>query len=110
MTLAGTLGVVPLQSEDEAVAIPEKQRPTTLEEAVAQLKRDPAHPIRLVVDGMEIELRRPAEPGVIPGPADQSNLGDRMAAVGPWQGESTEEIIQILREARQGSRKLPDLL
>jgi hypothetical protein len=36
----------------------EKHRPTTLEEAVAELNRDPAHPVRLVVDGIEIELRR----------------------------------------------------
>jgi len=92
------------------VATPEKHRPTMLDQALAQLKRDPSHPIRLVVDGMEIELRRPTEPAMIPGPADQSNLGDRMAAIGPWQGESTEEIIQILRQARRGDGKLPELL
>ena len=29
-------------------------------------------------------------------------LGDRMAACGPWQGESTEEILRILHEGRHG--------
>jgi hypothetical protein len=93
------------------VARPEKHRPTTLEEAVAELKRDPAHPVRLVVDGIEIELRRPPESGVIPGAVDQSNLGDRIAAIGPWQGESTDELVEILRRGGDDSaRKLPDLL
>jgi hypothetical protein len=77
---------------------------------VAELKRDPAHPVRLVVHGMEIELRRPPE-SVVRGPVDQSNLGDRIAAIGPWQGESTEELVEILRRAGDDSaRKLPDLL
>ena len=37
------------------------------------------------------------KPGIIPGVIDQSNLGDRLAAIGPWEGESTEELIEILR-------------
>ena len=36
----------------------------------------------VVVDGIEIELRRPSESGVIQGAVDQSNLGDRIAAIG----------------------------
>lgn len=78
---------------------------------MAELKRDPAHPVRVVVDGIEIELRRPPEAGVIRGAVDQSNLGDRIAAIGPWQGESTDEVVEILRRAGDDSaRKLPDLL
>jgi hypothetical protein len=92
------------------VARPEKQRLASMEEALARLKDDPTHPIRVVVDGMEIELRRPANTNVIPGVADQAQLGDRMAEIGPWQGESTEEIVQILRDNRAGRGKLPDLL
>jgi hypothetical protein len=93
------------------VARPEKQRPKTLDEAVAELKRDPSHPIRLVVDGIEIEMRRPASDGVIPGALDQATLGDRIAAIGPWQGETTDEVIDLLREGRDETlRKLPDLL
>jgi hypothetical protein len=76
---------------------------------VAELKRYPAHPVRLVVDGIEIELRRPPEASVIQGAVDQSNLGDRIAAIGPWQGDSTDELVEILRHGGDDSaRKLPD--
>jgi hypothetical protein len=64
----------------------------------------------LVVDGIEIELRRPPETGVIQGAVDQSNLGDRIAAIGPWQGESTDELLRILRRgADDRTRNPPDL-
>jgi hypothetical protein len=39
------------------VATPEKQRPTTLDEALAQLKRDPDHPVRARVGDLDVELR-----------------------------------------------------
>jgi hypothetical protein len=92
------------------MARPEQSRPRTLEEAVAELKRDPLLPIRMVVDGIEIELRRPPEPAMVAGVADQSNLGDRIAAMGPWEGESMAEVIEILRGGREQNRKLPNLL
>ena len=48
---------------------------------------------------------------MIQGAVDQSNLGDRIAAIGPWQGESTDELVEILRRGGDDSaRKLPDLL
>ena len=88
-----------------------KERPRTLEEAIAELKRDPAHPIRLMIDGFEIEVRRPPEPEVIPGVVDQSHLGDRIAAIGPWEGETMDELIELLRDGRDDSGgKLPDVL
>ena len=72
---------------------------------MAELKLDPAHPVRLVVDGIEIELRRPPESGV-----DQSKLGDRIAAIGPWQGESTDELVEILLHGSDDcARTLPNL-
>jgi hypothetical protein len=46
---------------------------------------------------------------VIAGVADQSNLGDRIAALGPWEGEAADEIIGIIRDGRGSGRKLPDL-
>ena len=75
------------------------------------LKREPAHPVRLMLDGIEVELRRLPETGIIRGAIDQSHLGDRIAAIGPWQGESTEELIEILRGERDDNlRGLPVLL
>jgi hypothetical protein len=91
------------------MARPEKRIPSTLEEAVAELRRDPSTPVHLVVDGIEVEVRR-AEPAPIPGASDQSNLGDRIAALGPWEGESTDDLVQIIRQGRDGSQALPDLL
>ena len=87
------------------MATPEKQRQTTLDEAVAQLKRDPNHPVRARVGELDVEIRV-----VSGGQRDQPGLGDLMAAAGPWEGESTEELIRILREGRDagGSAEPPE--
>lgn len=77
--------------------------PATLEEALEKLRRDPSQPVRAHVDDLDVELRAvPHRRREGPG------LGTRMAALGPWQGESTEEIIRILREGREaGGRAAP---
>lgn len=82
-------------------------KPVTIEDALAALKRDPTHPVCVHVDAvdMDVELRaviRPRRTG--------SGLGSKMAALGPWQGESLEEITTILREGRRagGSALPPD--
>jgi hypothetical protein len=94
-----------LKPEEAAVATPEKQRQVTLDEAVAQLKLDPKHPVRARVGELDVEIRV-----VSGGLQDQTGLGDLMAAAGPWEGESTEELIGILREGRDagGSAEPPD--
>lgn len=86
------------------VATPEKQRPATLDEAVAQLTLDPKHPVRARVGELDVELR------VVGGTKAQPGLGDLMAAAGPWEGESTDELIRILREGRDagGSAEPPE--
>jgi hypothetical protein len=40
----------------------------------------------------------------------QPGLGGLMAVPGPWEGESTEELIEILREGRDsgGSSEPPE--
>lgn len=96
-----------LEIKETVVATPEKQRPTTLDEAVVQLKLDPKHPVRARVGELDLELR------VVSGGAQaQARLGDLMAAAGPWEGESTEELIRILREGRDagGSAEPPENL
>lgn len=70
--------------------------PATLEEALEKLRRDPSHPVRAHVDDLDVELR-----ALPPRRREGPGLGSRMAALGPWQGESTEEIIRILRDGRE---------
>ena len=88
------------------MATPQAQIPKTLEEALATLRRDPVHPVRAHVDDLDVELRLVAvsKADTTPG------LGDRIAAAGPWEGETTEELIQILREGRDagGSAEPPE--
>ena len=75
----------------------------SLEDAVAALKRDPQRPVLARVDNLDVELRV-----VEASPPPGIGLGDRMAAAGPWQGETEEEILELLREARRaGSSEDP---
>jgi hypothetical protein len=78
------------------MARPAKDVPTSLEEALAKLKRDPANAVHARIDGLDVELRV-----VPPSSASDEKLGDWMASAGPWQGETEEEILEILREARR---------
>ena len=75
------------------MARPERHIPKTLEEAVAELKRDPSLPIRVVVNDVEVELRLVSESSAQPS-YDALN-GAR------WHGESAEELIRIIREGRE---------
>jgi hypothetical protein len=77
----------------------------TLEEAVAQLKRDPSQPVRTSVGDLTIEVRAVVEP-----PSRQS-AADAFGDVGPWQGETTQEMLALLAAARERGRQrtLPDL-
>ncbi len=77
------------------MATPQTQIPKALEEALARLRHDPSHPVRAHLDELDVELRV-----VSPSRRQGPGLGTRMAAAGPWEGESTEEIIRILREGR----------
>jgi hypothetical protein len=87
------------------MATPQTQIPKTLEEALAKLRHDPSRPVRAHLDELDVELR-----AVPPSRRSGPGLGTRMAALGPWQGESTEEIIRILREGREagGSAEAPE--
>lgn len=54
---------------------------------------------------MTVELR------VIVKPPRGKSAADLFAEIGPWEGESTEELIAFLRDARRegGQRQVPDL-
>lgn len=77
----------------------------TLDEVVEQLKKDPDHPVRTKVGDLTIEVRAVAE-----APTERS-AADLFAEIGPWAGETTEEVLAFLAEARQrgGQRSVPQL-
>ena len=77
------------------MATPEEEQSATLDDAVEQLRRDPSHPVRVRVGDLDVEIS--VAGGGVPAGA---GLGDVMAAAGPWEGETTEELIRILREGR----------
>ena len=54
---------------------------TTLEEAIAKLKREPGEPVRAHVDGLTVELR------ALPSLETDKLPGDLLAEIG-WQGET----------------------
>jgi len=72
-----------------------------LEQAITHLKRDPSRAVTLRVDELDIELRVLASGSVAVSAADQ------FRALGPWEGESTEEILELLAEARRLGRTRP---
>jgi hypothetical protein len=87
------------------MARPEKLIPPSLEEAVAELKRDPSRPVHARVDGLDVELR------ALPSNESQPGLGTRLAAIGPWEGVAVDDLMRILREGREsgGSAAPPEM-
>jgi hypothetical protein len=68
-------------------------RPRSLDEAVAQLKRDPRRAVHARVDDLDLELR------VVDRPANQVAT-DVFEGIGPWEGETSDELIRRLHEDR----------
>ena len=77
----------------------------TLEEAVAELKKHPERTVRARCGDLALELR------AVSTHETSQRLGDSLASLGPWAGESTEELVSRLRDAREasGSAELPRL-
>ncbi len=61
--------------------------------------------VRARCDELTVELRAVTEP------SEAQRLGDALAALGPWEGESTAELMSRLREPRAagGSAEPPKL-
>lgn len=76
-----------------------------LQTAVEELKKDPSRPVQTHVDSLDVELRAltPQER-----PRD---IRAFLADLGPWEGESLDELLARLREAREvgGSAEPPQL-
>jgi hypothetical protein len=81
-------------------------QPLALEQAVEALKRDPTHAVQARIGDMTVELR------AVP---DSPNAAERSAAevlreIGPWEGESYEELVALFADVRRRtSRPVPDL-
>ncbi|MFL6197226.1 MAG: hypothetical protein ACJ75H_23770 [Thermoanaerobaculia bacterium] len=73
--------------------------------AVEELKRDPNRPVYAEVDSLDVELR-----ALVPH-ARPADIGEFLEDLGPWEGESYEELSRRLREARKegGSEEPPSL-
>lgn len=61
-----------------------------IHEAVAALKRDPKLAVIAEVDGLVVEVRYKG----------RRSAADVFRDLGPWEGESAEEMRTLLREAR----------
>lgn len=81
--------------------------PLSLDEAVEALTRDPTHAVRARLGEMIVELR------VVPGspPTPERSAAEVLRDVGPWEGESYEELVNLFagvrqRDSRSGSSLL----
>ncbi len=74
---------------------------TALKKAVARLKRDPSRPVEAKVAGLHVEIRAKS----------RRSAGDVFREIGPWEGETTDDLTRRLEEARRsgGTGERPDL-
>lgn len=73
----------------------------SLEEAIEQLRHDPVHPVEAVVGDLRVEVRVKAP----------RSAADLFREIGPWEGESTEDLVQRLaNERRRGGLLVEDWL
>jgi hypothetical protein len=72
-----------------------------LEEAIQRLRSDPLHPVEAIIDDLRVELR------VTP----PRSATDVFREIGPWEGESTDELWKRLEDERRcgGSGEPPAL-
>jgi hypothetical protein len=86
--------------------LPRVAQPIPLADAIKALKRDPAHPVLVKVDEeLTVEVR-----AVSPVPALKRSAADVFREVGPWEGETAEELDAIFADVRQRSnRPVPGL-
>lgn len=73
----------------------------SLEEAIQRLLRDPVHPVEAIVGDLRVEVR-------VKAPRSAAEL---FRELGPWEGESMEELWKRLAEERRrgGSGEPPVL-
>ncbi|MBI4615607.1 MAG: hypothetical protein HY720_18460 [Planctomycetes bacterium] len=70
--------------------------------AIAQPKSDPTRPVRVRLEGMEIEIRA-VEEAAAPIPS----AAEVFASLGPWAGETADELKDILGKTRRRTAPRP---
>lgn len=69
-----------------------------IEQAILELKRAPQKPVVAEVDGLLVELRYKG----------QRTADDIFDEVGPWEGESTDELQNLIHGARVDFQEPPE--
>ena len=67
----------------------------SVEKALKELKKRPNAPVRARLRGLNIEMR------VVDNAPINERLGDLLASLGPWEGESGEELSRFLEQTRR---------
>jgi hypothetical protein len=67
----------------------------TIDQALVRLRKNPGYPVRARVDDIEVEI------SVVDRSSRPERLGERMAALGPWSGETEAELVELISEARR---------
>jgi hypothetical protein len=77
----------------------------SIEEVVEQLKRNPSQPVRAILGGVAVEVR------TVAAQPSSGSAAELFATIGPWAGESGEQILALLSDARRqgGRRSVADL-
>jgi len=86
-------------------------QPLPLDQAVEALKRDPTHAVRARVGGLTVEIRAVPEGLARPLAPGEKSAGDVFREIGPWEGETLDELLAFFAETRRrgGSRNVPGM-
>ena len=77
----------------------------SVEKALSKLQKSPNTPVRAKFRELNVEIR------VVEKKQGRERLGDLLASLGPWAGESAEELSRFLSKSRKegGSADPPTL-
>ena len=67
----------------------------SLDKALEKLKERPNTSVRTRLRGMDVEIR------IAPKKSPQKGLGDLLASLGPWAGETAEEMARFIENTRE---------
>jgi hypothetical protein len=86
-------------------------QPLPLDQAVEALKLDPTHAVRARVDDLTVEIRAVPEGPTRPLAPGEKSAADVFREIGPWEGETLDELLAFFAEARRrcGNRNVRGL-